>query len=406
MKACGLIVEYNPYHFGHQYHVNKAREQTNADCMIAVMSGSFLQRGEPAIIDKIHRTKAAIASGVDLVIELPYAYAVQASDFFAKGAILSLAKLQINALCFGSEIGHMDPFLHHYETVSAKKEQLDITIRQLLKQGLSYPAAYDEACKELDIIIMEQQPNNILGNSYVQFIQDNKLAIDIHTIKRIHNNYHDEFISHSIASATSIRKHIFEYGLTDKIAGTLPESSLSSLRTYDEKAKMFHHWEDYFPYIRYRLVTSTLDELAQIHSMDEGLENRMKKNIEHSLTFADFIHRVKTKRYTTVRIQRALTHLLTNTKKTEIHSFVQANDIPYIRVLGFNQKGKHYLHNIKKQLDVPLYANLTKGNANALALEERASHAYYSPLQPRVAKLLRIAELQLPLQINNGKASL
>lgn len=399
MKACGLIVEYNPYHNGHAYHVQMARKLTNADCIIAVMSGSFLQRGEPAIIDKIHRTKAAIASGVDLVIELPYAYAVQSSDYFAKGAILSLAQLQIDVLCFGSESGNIEDFFNYYNQIKTNETDFNPLIQRFLKQGLSYPAAYEKACHTLDIQHLQQLPNNILGNSYVRFIRDNELPMEITTIQRIQNHYHDHIITNRIASATSIRHTLLEDGLSNEVKHTLPEHSLTQLKAYYTKTEKWHEWEQYFPLLRYKILTSSTDDLANIHGMEEGIEHRLKQKIKQSVSFSELIHHLKTKRYTTTRLQRILTHLLTNTTKAEITNYINNNQIPYLRILGFNQHGKDYLQHIKKAIEVPVHSRLTRDNAADLHLDERASLAYYACLPATTGEKLRKAEFQLPIQV-------
>src|SRR5699024_9065331 len=188
VKACGLIVEYNPFHNGHLYHIKEAKEQSAADCMVAVMSGSFLQRGEPAIIDKFHRTKAALQTGVDLVIELPYTYVVQGSHLLASGAVQSLFEIGVSQICFGSEYGDMTPFLSHYDTLKKHDVQYPAHVRDLLQKGLSYPRANALALKHIGLTngrLDVSKPNNILGFSYVQTILDEQLPIEPITIKRI-----------------------------------------------------------------------------------------------------------------------------------------------------------------------------------------------------------------------------
>ncbi len=148
MNACGLIVEYNPFHNGHLYHARQAKKITNADVLIAVMSGSFLQRGEPAIVDKYHRTKMALNSGIDLVIELPYGYAVQSSNLFAFGSVQSLHQLGVEQLCFGSESGDIQSFLNHYHMLQENKAQYQHTLKEYLTQGLPFPVANKKALEK------------------------------------------------------------------------------------------------------------------------------------------------------------------------------------------------------------------------------------------------------------------
>src|SRR5699024_6921231 len=171
MKACGLVVEYNPFHFGHLHHLTSSKTLTNADCMIAVMSGNFLQRGEPAIMDKCHRTTAALASGVDIVIELPYSYAVQNSTLFAEGAIKSLHQLGVSSICFGSETGSIEPFSQASTYIQRHQETYQEALQRYLKQGDAFPSASSKAYKEIGLSALDlSKPNNILGLSYVQAI--------------------------------------------------------------------------------------------------------------------------------------------------------------------------------------------------------------------------------------------
>lgn len=400
MKACGLIVEYNPFHYGHLYHVNKAREISNADCVIAIMSGSFLQRGEPAIIDKFHRAKAALLNGVDIVIELPYPYAVQSSAYFAKGAVLSLDALGVSSICFGSESGEIEPFTNAVTTLHKNKTLFDRKIRAYLDKGYSFPEANNKAYDTIQLNeINLSQPNNILGFSYVKTIIRNNLAIEPLTIKRIKNDYHEQIITNQIASATSIRNELMKNELSEKISATLPENSLFQLKEYKKQATIWHHWEHYFPYLHYKVITLKPSELIEVHGVDEGLEHRIKQTAIHAHSFSDWINRLKTKRYTQARLQRTFIHILTNTTKKEVIHFTNNNEVPYIRLLGMNQIGQTYLNKQKKKLQVPVYTNLNRKNHSDLALDEKATNVYYAILPAKQRDHLRKQEFSLPLII-------
>src|SRR5690625_1460837 len=237
MNACGLVVEYNPFHNGHLYHVNEARKVSNAQIIVAVMSGSFLQRGEPAIIDKFHRTKAALQAGVDIVIELPYPYAVQSSELFAKGAILSLQQLGVTSICFGSESGNITDFINGINQLQQNKTLFDQTIKSYVAKGYSYPKATSYAYEAIGMEHVNLiKPNNILGYNYVKTIVENNFQIKPLTIRRIHNDYHEQHIGSEIASATSIRKEILENDITEKIITTVPNTSLQQLQQYKNSA--------------------------------------------------------------------------------------------------------------------------------------------------------------------------
>lgn len=397
MEACGLIVEYNPFHNGHQYHVEKAREQSKADCLIAVMSGTFLQRGEPAIIDKFHRAKAALASGVDIVIELPYAYAVQSSRYFAKGAVLSLHALGASSICFGSESGEIAPFYDGVRRLNEKRQTYDELVKRYLKQGLSYPEASSKAYQDIGIEGLDLfQPNNILGFSYVRTIVEHQLPIRALTIKRKSSHYHDEEIKGKIASATSIRKALKKHALTDELVQAIPEATKEQLLNYKEKAGIWHDWDRYFPLLHYRVMTMTKEQLNEIHGVDEGIEGRIIEAMKRAENFNDLLKLVKTKRYTQVRLQRMFVHILTNTTKKQMEPFLKKNEAPYIRLLGMTENGRAYLNRVKKALDMPLIVNLNK-MSDELYLDERALRAYYSILPDEKRLELFQQEFQLPI---------
>lgn len=399
MKACGVVVEYNPFHNGHLYHLQKAKELTKADVMIAVMSGNFLQRGEPAIIDKFYRTKAALAAGADIVIELPYAYAVQSSELFAKGAILSLHELGISSLCFGSELGEIGPFLKLFSQLEKNKQTYDETIKKLLQKGNSYPKANSEALQKLGIANLDMmKPNNILGFSYIKTILQNNLPIEPFTIKRVYNDFHEEEITNEIASATSIRKELVEHHFSEKVKKSVPPFSIEQLQYYEKKTKKWHTWDEYFPYLIYQIMTKSTDELAFIHGVDEGIEKRLNKLFHHVQSFDELIHKIKTKRYTYVRLQRMFVHILTNTKKEEVKVITDKDSVPYVRLLGMSETGRMYLNERKKEITVPLITSLSKKYKELTYLDERASQIYYSILPVELRNELWKQEFALPLR--------
>jgi predicted nucleotidyltransferase len=400
MRACGLIVEYNPFHYGHLHHLETAKKESGADCMIAVMSGSFLQRGEPAIIDKVHRTRAALAAGVDIVIELPYRYAVQNSTIFAQGAIKSLYHMGASSICFGSESGEIMPFLLANQLIQQHKVQYEGLLQSHLKNGVAFPVASSKAYQEIGIHSIDLfQPNNILGLSYVQAIQDQELPITPLTIKRLQSQYHDIHLSTPIASATSIRKSILDKEQTSVVNETIPDATVQALETYKKSATIWHHWENYFPLLAYQVMTKTIQDLGMIHGVDEGLEYRIHETGHIATSFHHWLSLIKTKRYTQTRLQRMFVHILTNTTKEAIATFSEVQDIPYLRLLGFSKTGQAYLHQQKKRLDVPIYSSLNRANLKALRMDEKATETYYAILPPKVRHTLRKQEFQLPIRL-------
>lgn len=399
MKACGLVVEYNPLHNGHLYHIQSARKVSNTNCIIAIMSGSFLQRGEPAIIDKFHRTKSALAAGVDIVLELPYAFSVQNSDSFAYGAIKSLYEIGVDSICFGSESGDITHFITSYDMFKEKKPLYEQILIKKLNEGISFPRASEYAFEKIGLTtkLNLAKPNNILGFSYVKTILSENMDIQPLTIKRVESDFHDDYIKGSIASATSLRNQIHSHGrITEDTSKAMPNSSIAQLNNYKNKAGVWHRWEAYFPLLQYRVLTMPADDLSMIHDVDEGLENRIIATAKRATSFNNWMKLLKTKRYTWTRLQRVFTHILTNTTKHEIELATQ-DELPYLRMLGFSKRGQAYLNQVKKDLNVPLITNILRNPAKLLFLEEKASYAYYSVLPPKNKQRFQRQELQQPI---------
>lgn len=284
------------------------------------MSGNFLQRGEPALVSKWARTKMALSAGVDIVIELPYAFAVQSAERFASGAVALLHSLYCEEICFGSENGNIQTFIDAAKTLLERKEQHDSYVQKALKQGVSYPRASAEAWKQLDAVSLDlSKPNNVLGLAYVTAILQKQLPITPRTIHRIASGYHDEMFSHpSIASATSLRKALQgSVAQLETIAPYIPAATKQALKQYYDTYGMFHEWEAYFPLLKYRIMTAEEEELRQIAGVDEGIEHRLKQEIAAAPTFSAFMDAIKTKRYTWTRLQRMCTHILTNFTKEQ-----------------------------------------------------------------------------------------
>lgn len=383
MKATGIIVEYNPFHNGHLYHINESKRTTNADCIVAIMSGPFLQRGEPAIIDKFTRTETALKNGADIVIELPFSFAVQSSKYFAQGAIDTLKNLFVDTICFGSEIGKIEPFIEAAQNRITNKIVYNQLLKEQLDSGVSYPSAHTHALEALNMIndsLDLRLPNNILGFSYTNHILKTRAPIDITTIKRINADYHEQEIKSSIASATSIRKVLLN---TEKISlstkASFPEDTFHQLADYKSKTGMWHTLESYFPYLHTIVLRASLDNLRSIHGMDEGLEYKLKETVQQANSIDHWIQLMKSKRYTWTRIQRLFIHLLTNSTKEEIKT-AHESSVTSIRLLGMTTTGQKYLNLHKKQMSLPIVTNYRKNQDLITQLNERASLLYYEPL--------------------------
>ncbi|MEH6944897.1 nucleotidyltransferase [Bacillus sp. JJ722] len=401
MKAVGLIVEYNPFHNGHRYHVNQSKLQNDAEVVIAVMSGSFLQRGEPALVSKWTRAAMALKSGVDLVIELPYIYSTQHAEHFAFGAVTLLEALHCDTFCFGSENGSIESFFTKYEQMTKHAEQIDETIRIFTKKGNNYPKSVSLALEHLglqkDGDLDLTKPNNILGYQYVRTALKHNYRIQPTLINRIAAEYHDTQLPEgSIASATSIRKALFETDeQTNATKSFMPTYTYNELKNYVQTYDTLHQWENYWSLLQYKLISSSEEELEKIYEVEEGIQHRMKEAALVCSTFAEFIMKVKTKRYTLTRLQRICVHILTNAKKEQIKRCL--TEPAYLRVLGFTEKGRKYLNEKKKRVELPLISRIANIQHEALNFDIQASIIHALALPPKAQTAMIQREYQQPI---------
>jgi len=405
MNSVGIVAEYNPFHNGHEFQFQSAKKLAQSDIAIAVMSGNFLQRGEPALVNKWTRTKIALQAGVDIVIELPYAFAVQNAEIFAYGAVLLLDAVGCKNICFGSESGNIDQFYETVHFINHNRDEYNHYIRKFVKQGISYPSALSAAFKELKPygnLVDLTKPNNILGFHYMSAGNKINSSISFHTVRRKNAEHHDESLSStSIASATSIRKSIHLHHDLREIRKYLPISTYNELLNYHARFGQFHSWEQYWTFLQYTIFSMTKEDLEEIYDVNEGLENRLIKASRSSNSFEEFMKSIKTKRYTWTRLQRTCVHILTNTKKQTILSL--DNNPQYIRLLGMSEKGRKYLNSIKKELQVPLISKISGFQNDMLLLDLKASDIYALALpEPERSALLKLEFAQPPILYEQG----
>lgn len=381
MKATGVIVEYNPFHNGHKFHASEAKISTNADVIIAVMSGNFLQRGEPAFIDKWARTKMALLNGVDLVFELPYAFATAHAPIFAKGAIQILDAVHADTYCFGSEDGDILPFENSIRLLEQVGDEHEQTIKKAVQQGLSYPKALNEAYSAAIQSATNTQayadltkPNNILGFHYMQATRNISSTMQASTIQRVGAQYHDEAIAgNSIASATGIRKSFFETETLNDIRTFFPDATHQALTNWQATNQFFGSWEAFYPLLRFTILREGPERLNGIADITEGIENLFHRAAMSNGTFAGFMNEVKSKRYTWTRIQRMLTHIFTGFTYDMRH---QIESPSYLRLLGMTQAGRLYLNKNKKRLKLPLVSKAAAFSDPSLITDIHAANMY------------------------------
>ncbi len=365
MKKIGIICEYNPFHNGHLYHISKIKEMFDDSLIILVMSGNFTQRGEASIIPKYSKCDIALLSGIDLVIELPFIFATQSADVFAKTSIEILDKLNVDYVVFGSETNDINKLTMLAKT-QINNKKYDKLVKEYLDKGVNYPTALSKALYQLTDKKIDK-PNDILGVSYIREILKLNSNITPICIKRS-NDYNSIELNDNITSASSIRYALLN---GDNVKNYVPEYVYDYL-----KNPIFT--KNYFNLLKYKIMTE--NTLEEYQTVDEGIQNRIKKCIIKSKDLDDLILKVKTKRYTYNKLSRMFIHILCNLKKEEVKKY---NKISYIRVLGFNIKGRNYLNEIKKSIDIPIITNFSRTNDPILDIEMRSTCAYASILNEK-----------------------
>lgn len=358
MRTLAIIAEYNPFHLGHKLHLDKSKKITGATHTVAIMSSSFVQRGEPAILDKWTRAKIAVDNGIDLVIELPVVYSLQTAELFAYGAIKILDSTNsIDFLSFGAEtndIGNLN-FLANY-LISAPNEYHEL-IRTFLTQGDSYPLARE---KSIEILLGAQfknlikTSNNILGLEYLKAL--NKLYSDIKPVSIIRegSNYNDMVPTSSIASATAIRNIIFSKDLNDsKIY--LPNETYKELSNISN----FNNCDLYLELINYMLINLSKDDKGKYMDLNDDLLNRFISKSNIYTNFDNLIDSLKSKNYTMSRIKRILLHMLLGLTKNDVFEFINSSE-EYVRILASNNKGFEILNSIKENSESLIINNFNK----------------------------------------------
>ncbi len=363
-QIIGIIGEYNPIHLGHIYQINKIKKTYPNSLIILITNTAFTERGDVSILNKWDKTKISLENNIDLVVELPFPYATQSADIFANGALKILNYLKINILVFGSESNEIDKLSNIAKTQLNNKKYQE-KVKDYLKTGINYPTALSKAIKDI-LGYTISEPNDLLGISYIKEIIKNNYPIIPITIKRIGSYYETETTT-NIASASLIRKKIQE---NQSISQYIPNNTEKYL--YKNLTL-----ENYFPYLKYKIISE--DDLSIYQTVDEGIENRLKKEILNTNSWQELIEKVKTKRYTYNKINRMLVHILTSFTKEESKKI----KIDYIKILGFNTSGRNYLNQLKKEIKIPIITSYQKNFSQTLDLEHRASSIYYLPINQK-----------------------
>ena len=378
MKVLGLITEYNPFHNGHKYHIEEAKRITNADYVIAVMSGNFVQRGAPAVINKYSRTAMALNNGIDLVLELPVCYSTASAEYFSHGAVDLLNKLGVvDAICFGSECGDLELIKEAANYLIQAPASFHTTLQEALKEGMTYPAARTKAYldtmqevspeKKEAITSLLLEPNNILGIEYVKALRRLDSNITPYTIKRLSAHYHDDMLSEeqetSISSATAIRRAIFEKDAAVSYFEMMKQSVPADvyqmlLDSYDRGYPISE--EDFAASIKYKLLMTDRESLPDYLDLTPDLSDRIKKLSPYPKEISELAQLIKTRNVTLTRINRALVHLLLGIKKKDFEEYNAEGYNRYARVLGIRRESSTLLRNIESRSTLPIITKVSK----------------------------------------------
>lgn len=334
MDVIGIICEYNPFHNGHLYHINKIKEIFKDSTLVLIVNGYFLERGEISILSKEDKTKIALDYGIDLVIELPFVYGTQSADIFANASIKILNELKVNKIVFGSECNDIN-LLSKIVDIQLNDINYNTKVKEYLDKGLNYPTAMS---KSLNIKEDISNPNDLLAISYIKSIKSNNFDIEPVSIKRT-NKYHDTTSNDTIISASNIREKIKN---NMEITSYIPCGIKDSIKSIN--------YDKLFELLKYKIITD--NDLSKYLTVDEGIENKIKKEIFNSNNIEELINNIKTKRYTYNKISRMLIHILIGLLKSDNNL-----DMDYIKILGFNSKGQEYLNSIRKDLNLSIKTN-------------------------------------------------
>lgn len=388
MKIAGIIAEYNPFHHGHAYQIRELKSKTGADYVIAAMSGDFVQRGAPAVMDKYARAKMALSCGIDLVLELPSLWSASSAPYFAESGVLLFDRMHcIDYLCFGAETENLSLFYDLADLLVDEPPTFSHAVTGFLKQGLSYPLAAEYALKKAGVedTAFLSSPNNILALEYIKALRRQNSPITPYLIKRSGAGYHDRSLSAKNPSASAIRSFLLRqktgrYGRLEKtvFSRIMPDSSLHMIDEY-QRNSVFLSQDDFSAILYYALLSKSADELSDAADLTPEIANRLKNRLPMFQSFSQFTGLMKSRNVTYARMSRILLHIMLGHTKKDYARFRESGSIPYLRILGLNKTASPLLSVIKKSADIPLISKASAAknilSANALALFQKDIYA-------------------------------
>jgi predicted nucleotidyltransferase len=386
MKTIGIIAEFNPFHNGHKYLIDKCKKDLHADRVVVVMSGDYVQRGAPAIIDKFTRAKCAINLGADLVIELPIYYSLGSAEYFAKGAVSILSGLGcIDYLCFGSEFPDVNKLYEISDIISNEPSVYKEVLSSCLKDGLSFPAARAKALNEqlkssskgYDQSEYEEllsSPNTILGIEYLRALNKKNRFITPYAVQRVGRPFHSEELG-SIPSAAGIRARLLS-GLSDRVKlnapflldGVMPRTSIESISGYEGR---FMQSNDYSALLEYKLILEKAEGYTKYLDVTRDISNRIIANLDHIDGYSTFCSLLKTKNLVHTRISRCLMHILLNITEENMRQYKEDDFTAYARVLALRSASSDLLKVIGENGSIPVLNRLKDADKLLSPLQKR-----------------------------------
>lgn len=374
MKVAGIIAEFNPFHNGHKYLIQEAKKKANADFIVVLMSGSFTQNGNVAIYDKFKRAKAAIENGVDLVIELPTFYSISSGEYFATGAIDLLNKLNIiDYVFFGSESGDINDISDIAKIELINKEQILKLTKEEMKKGITYAKAHENALKSYltpPQIKELQKPNNILAIEYLKALKKTNSKIIPYTVKRKGNSISDTNIEkeENFTSATSIRQYIMLKKDLKILEKYVPDDMYEIMLTQKPLLN-----DDIYNIIKFSILNNmkNIQNLQSINGITEGIENKIISALSISKSYDEFIHNIKSKRYTLSSIKRMILNILLNITKIDFNKLYL--NINYAHILSMSSNGKTLLSSLSNVSNINLLTKISPKVLNLLNETDKQS---------------------------------
>ncbi len=363
MKVNGVIAEYNPFHNGHKYHLEESKRLTGADYTVVVLSGNYVQRGDPALIDKHTRAEMALRNGADLVLELPTVYSASSAEFFATGAVSLLDKLGVvTHLCFGSECGDTEILGKIASILREEPEKYSKFLKAKLKQGCSYPIArtaaliqYYPALAEYSQLFISS--NNILAIEYIKAVMNQGSSMEPVTLRRLGADYHDPAPHTKYCSALAIRQALADGRDLSSVSHYIPDSARELMAERLVLGRGICS-NDFSSALYYKLLSEKETGFEKYLDVSEDLSNRICRRLSEYKNFDDFCDLLKTKELTYTRISRCLLHILLNLTKEDMEVCAELKHTPYARILGFRKAAEPLLGAIKEHASIPLITKL------------------------------------------------